>query len=102
MELTIEPLFGAAILEVVLYGLVMTWMGIQTGMARRKYGVPPPAAYENKPDSVFNRYQRAHMNAVESAPMFYVTLLVAALYQPLQAVIAGGEFRTSVVGLKMN
>lgn len=89
MQITVSPWFGVAVLETVLYSFVLQWMAIKTGMARRKYGVKYPAAYENKDDSVFNRYQRAHQNAVEQATSFYAALLLAALHQPLPAVVAG-------------
>lgn len=85
-------MYGIAVIETVIYTLVMTWMGFQTGYARRKYGVKYPTAYENKEDSIFNRYQRAHQNAVENATGFYVSLLIAALHQPIGAAIAGAIY----------
>lgn len=90
--ITVPPMFGLAVIETVLYSFVCTWMGVKVGMARKKFGVKLPAAYENKEDSVFNRYQRAHMNAVENAAPFYVSLLLAALYMPLPSVIAGAFY----------
>lgn len=92
MMIDIPPMFGLVIIETVIYSLVMFWMGIQTLIARRKYGVKFPAAYENKEDSVFNRYQRAHQNAVENVTAFYVSLLIAALDKPIGAAIAGAIY----------
>lgn len=89
MNISVDPLFGLAVLETVLYAFVLQWMAFKVGMARKKYGVKYPTAYENKEDSIFNRYQRAHLNAVESATQFYASLLLAALHQPLFAAIAG-------------
>lgn len=60
--------------------------------ARKKYGVKLPAAYENKEDSAFNRYQRVHANGVESVANFYATLLISALTTPRLSALAGLVF----------
>ncbi len=83
VTIRVMPLFGIAVVETVVYGLLCFWIGVKTGAARKKFGVKLPAAYENKEDSVFNRYQRAHMNAVENATSFYASLLLAAFHRPL-------------------
>ncbi|CDF37976.1 microsomal glutathione S-transferase [Chondrus crispus] len=92
MEVTLPPLYGLAVLEVVLYAMLLGWMGSRVMHARKKYGVPLPAAYENKPDSVFNRYQRAHQNSIEGAATFYITLLVSAIATPVLSAVAGLAF----------
>lgn len=81
--------YGLAIIDMVLYCMTMMWMGFQVVWARKKFEVKLPAAYENKEDSVFNRYQRAHYNAIESAPIFLSTLLIGALTSPISCSIAG-------------
>lgn len=60
--------------------------------ARKKYGVKLPAAYENKENSDFNRYQRVHANAIEGSGLFFTTLLLSALATPLFSAIAGAVF----------
>lgn len=92
MYIDVPPMYGIVVIETVIYSMVMFWMGIQTGFARRKYGVKYPAAYENKEDSVFNRYQRAHQNAVENATAFYISLLIAGLHEPIGSAIAGAIY----------
>lgn len=92
MEVTLPPLYGLAVLEIVLYAMLMVWMGSKVIAARKKYNVPLPAAYENKPDSVFNRYQRAHQNSVEGAATFYITLLLSAIATPVLSAVAGLAF----------
>ncbi len=92
MKVEISSLYGMAVIETVVYSLVMTWMGIEVSRARRKYKVKYPTAYENKENSVFNRYQRAHQNAVENASSFYVALLIAAVHKPVGAAIGGAVY----------
>lgn len=92
MDITLPREYGLAVIEVVIYSLLLLWMGEQVSKARKKYGVRLPAAYENKEDSVFNRYQRAHQNSVEGASYFFVTLLVSAIATPILSAIAGLVF----------
>lgn len=92
MEITLPREYGLAVIDVVIYSFLLLWMGRQVSTARKKYGVPLPAAYENKEDSVFNRYQRAHQNAVEGASYFFVTLLLSAIATPILSAVAGLVF----------
>lgn len=92
MEITLPREYGFAVIDVVLYSFLLLWMGRQVSKARKKYNVPLPAAYENKADSVFNRYQRAHQNSVEGSSYFFVTLCLSAIATPILSGIAGLVF----------
>lgn len=92
MQIDLPREYGLIVLEVVFYNLLLFWMGFKVGRARKKFNVPLPAAYENKPDSVFNRYQRAHHNSLEGAPAFFTTLLLSGLTAPLFTAVTGLAF----------
>lgn len=92
VEKILPPAYGFAVLDVALYSILLAWIGSQVIKARKTYNVPLPAAYENKEDSIFNRYQRAHANSLEGAPTFFVTLLLSALVTPILSSIAGFIF----------
>lgn len=70
---------------VVLVGAGSTflnmWMGINVGMARKKYEVPYPTMY-SQDNKMFNCIQRAHQNTLESHPTFLMLLLVGGLQYP--------------------
>lgn len=92
MLVEIPKLWAIAVIEAVVYSFLLLWMGAKVVGARRKYGVKLPTTFENKDDSAYNRYQRAHLNAVENAPTFYATLLLSALSSPIFSAVAGALY----------
>eukprot|EP00475_Leptophrys_vorax_P025984 TRINITY_DN36379_c0_g1_i1.p1 TRINITY_DN36379_c0_g1~~TRINITY_DN36379_c0_g1_i1.p1 ORF type:complete len:146 (+),score=11.25 TRINITY_DN36379_c0_g1_i1:139-576(+) len=90
--------FGAVMLVVVAAIFLHQWMGVQVGMARKKFGVPYPLMYaqeSNKHAREFNCVQRGHQNSLEALPQFFVLLLLAGLQYPWTATIAGGVYVVS-------
>ncbi|CAI5479825.1 unnamed protein product [Closterium sp. Yama58-4] len=65
---------------------VLTW---QVAKQRRASNVPYPKMYEDKEDSLFNCYQRAHQNTLESYPAFLSLLLIAGYAYPITASACG-------------
>mmetsp|Transcript_5173 Transcript_5173/g.9838 ORF Transcript_5173/g.9838 Transcript_5173/m.9838 type:complete len:221 (+) Transcript_5173:164-826(+) len=69
--------------------LLVTWQGVQVALARREYDVQYPKMYEDKEDSIFNCYQRAHQNTLESYPAFLTLLVLGGLGYPLISSASG-------------
>ncbi|CAG0918411.1 unnamed protein product [Notodromas monacha] len=68
--------------------LLMHWLSIEVGRARKRYKVPYPIAYSDTSE-VFNCYQRAHQNTLEQYPSFLFTLGVGGLCYPRFVSAAG-------------
>jgi len=64
-------------LVTLLVVLFYVFLGTRVSAARRKFGVKLPAV-TGHPD--FDRVQRAHMNALEWAPIFLPVLWLCAVY----------------------
>ncbi|PPS11887.1 hypothetical protein GOBAR_AA08760 [Gossypium barbadense] len=78
--------YGYVVLVVVAYCFLSIWMGIQVGMARKKYKVYYPTLYalesENKDAKLFNCVQRGHQNSLEMMPMFFVLMILGGMAHP--------------------
>ncbi|TYI67852.1 hypothetical protein E1A91_D08G047900v1 [Gossypium mustelinum] len=78
--------YGYVALVVVAYCFLSIWMGIQVGMARKKYKVYYPTLYalesENKDAKLFNCVQRGHQNSLEMMPMFFVLMILGGMAHP--------------------
>ncbi|KAH7434090.1 hypothetical protein KP509_07G100600 [Ceratopteris richardii] len=87
--LTLPPRFGYVVLTGAASVLLTQWQGFKVGMQRRKCGLKYPKMYEDKEDSVFNCYQRAHQNTLESYPAFMSLLILGGLGYPITASVFG-------------
>ncbi|KAK8635586.1 hypothetical protein V6N13_004317 [Hibiscus sabdariffa] len=78
--------YGYVALAVVAYCILNIWMGIQVGIARKKYKVPYPTLYalesENKDAKLFNCIQRGHQNSLEMMPMFFILIVLGGMAHP--------------------
>ncbi len=66
----VELVTLAAIVQLFIFGGLV-------GNARRRYNVPPPAPTGHE---MFDRYQRVHMNTLETMVVFLPALWIAAQY----------------------
>lgn len=81
----VAPQFGFVVLTASA-GVVLTqWQMIQVALQRKKSGLAYPKMYEDTEQSVFNCYQRAHQNTLESFPAFLALLVLAGLAYPITA-----------------
>eukprot|EP00850_Spirogloea_muscicola_P018541 SM000171S03230 [mRNA] locus=s171:103368:104883:+ [translate_table: standard] len=85
----LPPEFGYVALTAVASTALIGWQTIEVAKQRRKAGVPYPKMFEDKDDSVFNCYQRAHQNTMESYPAFIAMLLLSGLAYPVTAAVFG-------------
>eukprot|EP00871_Galdieria_phlegrea_P005717 jgi/Galph1/632/GphlegSOOS_G5301.1 len=85
----VQPEFGYVIVVIVFFIFILVWKEVKVGQARKRFNVKYPTMYENKEDSHFNCYQRAHQNTLEKTPTFLVLILLGGLYAPVFSSIAG-------------
>jgi len=83
--------FGYVILVAAASAIMIIWMGIQVGKARKQFKVPYPTMYSTDSDH-FNCYQRAHQNTLEGYPTFLFLLLLGGLEMPVFSALAGVVF----------
>mmetsp|Transcript_11893 Transcript_11893/g.20082 ORF Transcript_11893/g.20082 Transcript_11893/m.20082 type:complete len:184 (-) Transcript_11893:260-811(-) len=81
----LPPTYGFVAFTGAASYFLVQWQAVQVSLARRKYDVKYPKMYEDDEDSVFNCYQRAHQNTLESYPAFCMMLLLGGLAYPLLA-----------------
>ncbi|EFJ11324.1 hypothetical protein SELMODRAFT_447093 [Selaginella moellendorffii] len=81
--------FGFVALTAASSAVLTQWQAVQVGIQRRKVGLKYPQMYEDAEKSVFNCYQRAHQNTLESYPAFLALLLVSGLGYPITASVFG-------------
>ncbi|KAM8976525.1 glutathione S-transferase 3, mitochondrial-like [Pelodytes ibericus] len=85
----------AYVIFVFVYSQVMLmYLGVNVGKARKKYGVKYPQMYSDK-ENVFNCIQRAHQNTLEVYPPWLIFQLIAGLAFPLSASVLGAIWVTS-------
>nr|ABD67515.1 microsomal glutathione S-transferase 3 [Cyprinus carpio] len=96
--MTVENLlpanFGYAIFTYLYSFVMLMYLGLQVGSARKKYGVKYPTMYSDK-EQVFNCIQRAHQNTLEVYPQWLVFQTIAALEYPIAASVLGVIWVTS-------
>uniref|UniRef100_A0A3Q3JLP3 Glutathione S-transferase 3, mitochondrial n=1 Tax=Monopterus albus TaxID=43700 RepID=A0A3Q3JLP3_MONAL len=93
--LTVLPSnFGYVIFTYLYSWIMLMYLGIKVGAARKKYDVKYPTMYSDK-EQVFNCIQRAHQNTLEVYPQWLVFQTIAALVYPLSASVLGAIWVTS-------
>uniref|UniRef100_A0A673L4C3 Microsomal glutathione S-transferase 3b n=1 Tax=Sinocyclocheilus rhinocerous TaxID=307959 RepID=A0A673L4C3_9TELE len=78
--------FGYAIFTYLYSFVMLMYLGVQVGSARKKYGVKYPTMYSDK-EQVFNCIQRAHQNTLEVYPQWLVFQTIAALEYPVSITV---------------
>ncbi|XP_040280402.1 microsomal glutathione S-transferase 3-like [Bufo bufo] len=86
--------FGYVILTFIYSYVLLMYLGIKVGKARKKYGIKYPQMYSDK-ENVFNCIQRAHQNTLELYPAWIIFQLIAGLAFPLSASVLGAVWVTS-------
>ncbi|KAJ7989008.1 hypothetical protein DPEC_G00315090 [Dallia pectoralis] len=86
--------YGYVILTYLYSWVMLTYLGIRVGGARKKYDVKYPAMYSDK-HQIFNCIQRAHQNTLEVYPQWLVFQTIAALVYPISAAVLGAIWVTS-------
>lgn len=88
VSMNIPNEYGYVVLTSVASGVMMVYLGLNVGKARKLYKVNYPKMYDDsKP--IFNCYQRAHLNTVEVYPQFLLFLLLGGLEHPVLTSAAG-------------
>ncbi|RDD43579.1 Microsomal glutathione S-transferase 3 [Trichoplax sp. H2] len=73
--------YGYCVLIAADSVLVLIYLGIRVGRARKQFGVEYPKMYDDdKP--IFNCFQRAHQNTLEHYPQFLSMMLLGGLQHP--------------------
>ncbi|XP_069580130.1 microsomal glutathione S-transferase 3b [Brachyistius frenatus] len=93
--LTVLPSsFGYVIFTYVYSWVMLGYLGVKVGAARKKFGVQYPTMYSDK-EPVFNCVQRAHQNTLEVFPQWLLFQTLAALVYPISASVLGAVWVTS-------
>uniref|UniRef100_A0A3B3S3N7 Glutathione S-transferase 3, mitochondrial n=1 Tax=Paramormyrops kingsleyae TaxID=1676925 RepID=A0A3B3S3N7_9TELE len=86
--------FGFVVL-IFVYSLVMLmYLAIKVGAARKKYDIKYPTMYSEK-EQIFNCIQRAHQNTLEVYPQWLIFQTIAGLVYPMTASVLGVIWVTS-------
>jgi len=87
-HIVLDPHFACVGGAFIVSIFTLFWLAENVGYARKKYDVKYPKMYDDsKP--VFNCYQRAHQNALETYTMFVVLLFLSGMQYPLISAVAG-------------
>ncbi|XP_063813244.1 glutathione S-transferase 3, mitochondrial-like [Pseudophryne corroboree] len=86
--------FAYVILTFIYSYVLLMYLGINVGRARKKYNVKYPQMYSDK-ENVFNCIQRAHQNTLEVYPGWLIMQLIAGLAFPISASVLGAIWVTS-------
>ncbi|XP_014843267.1 PREDICTED: microsomal glutathione S-transferase 3-like [Poecilia mexicana] len=86
--------YGYVILTYLYSWIMLGYLAVKVGGARKKYQVKYPAMYSDK-DQIFNCIQRAHQNTLEVYPQWLVFQTIAAFVYPLTASVLGAIWVTS-------
>ncbi|KAM5182145.1 glutathione S-transferase 3, mitochondrial-like [Mantella aurantiaca] len=86
--------FAYVIFTFVYSYVLLMYLGINVGKARKKYGVKYPQMYSDK-DNIFNCIQRAHQNTLEVYSSWLILQLISGLAFPLSSSVLGAIWVTS-------
>ncbi|XP_033967472.1 microsomal glutathione S-transferase 3b [Pseudochaenichthys georgianus] len=93
--LTVLPSnFGYAIFTYLYSWIMLGYLAVKVGGARKKFDVKYPTMYSDT-HQVFNCIQRAHQNTLEVYAQWLVFQTIAALVYPLSASVLGAIWVTS-------
>jgi len=91
VALALPKEYGLVVLVAIASAIMLIWMAIQVGKARKQFNVQYPTMYAANNDH-FNCYQRAHQNTLEGYPTFLLLLTIGGLEMPVFAAICGVVF----------
>lgn len=90
----VPPQFGYVILVFIYSWVMLAYLGVKVGIARKKYNVKYPDMYSDK-EPLFNCIQRAHQNTLEIYPQWMIFQLIAGIVYPVTASLFGIIWVTS-------
>ncbi|RXM90518.1 Microsomal glutathione S-transferase 3 [Acipenser ruthenus] len=73
--------FAYVILTFFYSWVMLAYLAVKVGQARKKYDVKYPTMYSDK-DPVFNCIQRAHQNTLEVYPQWLIFQCISGLAYP--------------------
>jgi len=88
VQLSLSSDFGYVVLVALGSVVLLEYLGIKVGGARKKFNVQYPTMYSDK-EPLFNCYQRAHQNTLEIYAAFLMLLIFGGLQHPCLSAIAG-------------
>ncbi|XP_039596034.1 microsomal glutathione S-transferase 3b [Polypterus senegalus] len=86
--------FGYVIFTFVYSWVMLAYLAVKVGQARKKYDVQYPTMYSDK-IKIFNCIQRAHQNTLEIYPQWLIFQLVSGITYPVAAAVLGAIWVTS-------
>ncbi|XP_029973447.1 microsomal glutathione S-transferase 3b [Salarias fasciatus] len=86
--------FGYVILTYLYSWIMLAYLAMKVGGARKKFDVKYPTMYSDK-EQVFNCIQRAHQNTLEVYTQWLLFQTIAGLVYPLSASVLGVIWVTS-------
>lgn len=89
VAITIDPNFGYVILTLIVAVLQLTFFGGIVGKQRKVCKVPYPRMVSSNPEDGFSKAMRVHYNTLEGMPQYIVMQVLAGLWWPMYAVVAG-------------
>jgi len=88
IQFSVSSDFGYVVLVGLSTIVLLEYLGINVGRARKKYEVKYPTMYSDKSE-MFNCIQRAHQNTLEWYAAFLMLLIFGGLQHPCLSAAAG-------------
>jgi len=96
VNLSLPSDFGWVVFVCLGSVVLLQYLAINVGRARKRFGIKYPAMYSDK-EPVFNCIQRAHQNTLEVYTMFLMLLIFGGLQHPCLSAGAGALWLLSRV-----